>query len=98
MQGAALYRAGKHDLAVEKLEAALKLRATEVGAKIFLAMAHHRLGHAAQAKKWLAEAAKDVDARKTDTRQVGSDTLAWTRRLELHLWLDEAQSLVDDEK
>ena len=53
--GAALYRAGRYDEAIGRLEEAIRLRG---GASVpddwqFLAMAHHRLGHRDEARRWL---------------------------------------------
>jgi tetratricopeptide (TPR) repeat protein len=59
---AILCRAGRHKDAVDRLNEALALGA-EIGQKdrdprdwIFLALAHHHLGDAAQARQWLAKA------------------------------------------
>jgi hypothetical protein len=53
--GAALYRAGRYDKAIGRLEEGIRLR---VGVGLpadwaFLAMAHHRLGHRGEAHRWL---------------------------------------------
>jgi tetratricopeptide (TPR) repeat protein len=52
---AALYRAGRYDEAIRRLEEAAQARG---GASVpqdwaFLAMAHHRLGHRDEARRWL---------------------------------------------
>jgi hypothetical protein len=54
--GAALFRAGRFEEAIRRLEDGIRLRK---GGSIpedwpFLAMAHYRLGHIAEAKRWLA--------------------------------------------
>jgi predicted Zn-dependent protease len=56
--GAALYRAGQFADAARQLTAADKMRKQGGSGHcwLFLAMAHHRLGNAAEAKKWLAKA------------------------------------------
>jgi WD40 repeat protein/Flp pilus assembly protein TadD len=52
--GAALYRAGRYDEAIGQLEEGIRLRGGEhPGDWPFLAMAHHRLGHRDQARRWL---------------------------------------------
>jgi tetratricopeptide (TPR) repeat protein len=53
--GAALYRAGRYDEAIRRLEEAIRVR-DGVGVPAdwaFLAMAHHRLGHPDAARRWL---------------------------------------------
>jgi WD40 repeat protein/tetratricopeptide (TPR) repeat protein len=86
--GAALYRAGKLDAALRRLNEAIK-----VGGKggdafdwLFLAMAHHRLGHAKEASLWLQKAVKDID----DPR----GTIDWDHRLTLQLLRREAEALI----
>jgi WD40 repeat protein len=63
--GAVLYRAGKHQDAVTQLNEAVKLdpAGDHSFGFLFLAMAHHRLGQAGEAKKWLDEAVKANDRR-----------------------------------
>jgi len=58
--GAALYRAGRYDEAIGRLEEAVRARGGVgmggVGMPedwVFLAMAHHRLGHPDEARRWL---------------------------------------------
>jgi hypothetical protein len=55
--GAALYRAGRYAAAAERLAEAVKLhgKGGTAWTKLFLAMAHHRAGHADDARRWLAE-------------------------------------------
>jgi tetratricopeptide (TPR) repeat protein len=52
--GAALYRAGRYDEAIRRLEEAIQARGGEhPGDWPFLALAHHRLGHRDEARRWL---------------------------------------------
>ena len=53
--GAALYRAGRYDEAIRRLEEGNRLPGGEglPSAWPFLAMAHHRLGHRDEARRWL---------------------------------------------
>jgi hypothetical protein len=53
--GAALYRAGRFEEAIRRLNESSKTRSDEGVPKgfAFLAMAHHRLGHQDDAKHWL---------------------------------------------
>ena len=53
--GAALYRAGRYDGAIRRLEEAIGARRGRSGPAdwVFLAMAHDRLGHRDEARRWL---------------------------------------------
>jgi tetratricopeptide (TPR) repeat protein len=54
--GAALYRAGRYDEAIRRLEEAIQARPGGQGIPAdwsLLAMAHHRLGHREFARRWL---------------------------------------------
>jgi tetratricopeptide (TPR) repeat protein len=53
--GAALYRAGRFDEAIRRLQEGIGRRKGEILSEDwpFLAMAHHRLGHRAEARRWL---------------------------------------------
>jgi tetratricopeptide (TPR) repeat protein len=53
--GAALYRAGRFNEAISRIEQSIQARddGGDPKAFAFLAMAHHRLGHADEAKRWL---------------------------------------------
>jgi hypothetical protein len=57
--GAALYRAGRFAEAIRALEESHQVRGDDGDPRgfAFLAMAHHRLGHRAEAKRWLDELA-----------------------------------------
>jgi serine/threonine protein kinase/Flp pilus assembly protein TadD len=56
-RGAALYRVGRFDESIRCFEEAAKMYRPRALNWIFLAMAHHRLGHADRARRCLAEAA-----------------------------------------
>lgn len=53
--GAVLYRAGRFEDAIHRLEEGIQLRNGESLPQdwVFLAMAHHRLGHRDEARRWL---------------------------------------------
>ena len=53
--GAALYRAGRFEEAIRRLDESIQARGDGGDPKgfAFLAMAHHRLGHRDEAKRWL---------------------------------------------
>jgi len=58
--GVALYRAGRFQEAAERLEFSYKYD-PQVAFEYFLAMTHHRLGHAAEARKWLDQAVQHTE-------------------------------------
>jgi serine/threonine protein kinase/Tfp pilus assembly protein PilF len=59
--GAALYRAGWYEESIECFESAQKWYRPRAWDWSFLAMSHARLGHGAEARRCLAEAAKWID-------------------------------------
>jgi WD40 repeat protein/tetratricopeptide (TPR) repeat protein len=92
--GAALYRAGKVKEAIEDLEqkAALGSGQGRAWPRLFLAMAHARLGHVAaarqyleKAKEWIAEADRNAKL-----------YLFWVQRLEFEVLRKEAERLVNE--
>jgi WD40 repeat protein/tetratricopeptide (TPR) repeat protein len=94
--GVAHYRAGHLDAAIRWLE---ESNATDWGEqgrmqnRLVLAMAHHRLGHAAQARALLDEVArwwKALEAARTD----GAVTMPLTDWLPLQLFRREAETLI----
>src|SRR5262249_46078771 len=56
--GIALYRAGQLDLSIQRLNEAVQVHGKGGTAYdwLFLAMAHHRLGQADEARKWMEKA------------------------------------------
>ena len=73
--GEALYRAGRYDEALESLyEATQTLFRPGASEWSFLAMTHHRLGHADKARFYLTEAARWIDEanRQTETDLSGT--------------------------
>jgi hypothetical protein len=64
--GAALYRAGRYQDAVAQLTSAVQKNGTggSVWQQCFLAMAHQRLGHKAQARQWLHKAVQQIEKDK----------------------------------
>jgi tetratricopeptide (TPR) repeat protein len=95
--GAALYRAGRFKESIEKLEHAIKVQGGLGGASawLFLAMAHHRLGHAGEAAKWLGKAVRWIDSEtQKDRNGLAAAALPWDQRLELKLLRSEAEALL----
>jgi tetratricopeptide (TPR) repeat protein/WD40 repeat protein len=98
--GAVLYRAGRFHEAVERLTSADAAYKQTPSAQIpmvytwlFLAMAHHRLGHAAEAASWLKKAVKEIDEPSPEMAQ-DATTKKWNRRLTLRLLRREAEELM----
>jgi serine/threonine protein kinase/Flp pilus assembly protein TadD len=98
--GAALYRAGKFVEAVESFESAARIYRPRARDWCFLAMAHQRLGHNAEARRCLSEAVRwigNANREKLDdptgTRPAWGD---WPERAEHPLLLSEAETLLKE--
>jgi tetratricopeptide (TPR) repeat protein len=86
--GAALYRAGRFDEAIRRLEEGIQIRGGGPGDPTdwsLLAMAHHRLGHRDLARRWL-ERMGDYQPSESPSR--------FTRELEIRLLRSEAEAVV----
>jgi Flp pilus assembly protein TadD len=92
--GAAHYRAGQYDRAIQRLNEAVQAQGQGGTAWdwLFLAMAHQRLGHADEAKQWLGKAVAWIE--KADREK----TLSPNNRLELQWLRREAEPLVKGAK
>ena len=98
--GAVLYRAGRFDESLQRLTEADRvvkapsetLPSSPAYTWFFLAMAHHRLGHGEEAKKWFDKAAARTEKAIREADQ-GTEYLAWNRRLTLKLLRQEAKAL-----
>ncbi|HUE70179.1 MAG TPA: protein kinase [Pirellulaceae bacterium] len=92
--GAILYRAGLFQKALEHLNQVIESASTErtspAYAGYFLAMAHHRLGHAEDAEEWLATANAQTNRESKDA----DNPPAWNRKLTLELLRAEAEELI----
>ena len=61
-----------------------------------LAMTHHRLGHADEARQWLDKAVQKIEqAQQEGQATSGGAALAWNRRLTLQLLRREAEELLE---
>jgi tetratricopeptide (TPR) repeat protein len=96
--GAVLYRAGRFQEAARRLtEAEAAFLKAKDPAKtmaytcLFLAMTQQRLGHAEQAKEWLAKAVREIDQPSPERAKINQ---VWFRRLTLGLLRREAEALV----
>ena len=87
--GALLFRAGKFEQAATRLTEASQLdkdpRSSPIYTWYFLAMAHHRLGHAAEAKTWRDKALAATEQALADHARGTGEPLPWRRRLPLKL-------------
>jgi acyl-homoserine lactone acylase PvdQ len=98
--GAALYRAGRFEEAAHRLaevDAVSKLttskRTSIVYNWIFRAMAHHRLGHTAEASVWLEKAVQELDKPSPKAAQDPASN-TWNRRLTSRLLRREAEEFL----
>jgi tetratricopeptide (TPR) repeat protein len=95
--GALLYRSGRFAEAVARPTEAgrgpTKSTTSPVYAWLFLAMAHHRLGHAAEARRWFDQAAAAIDKALGD-HDKGTEPLPFQRRLTLTLLRKEAATVL----
>jgi serine/threonine protein kinase/WD40 repeat protein/tetratricopeptide (TPR) repeat protein len=100
--GAALYRAGRFQEAVQRLEQAVNpkeadptkvMQYSPAYCWLFLAMAHQRLGHAAEAGRWLDKAVQWIKRQAKEPSNPAEGT--WYRRLTLQLLCREAEALLN---
>ena len=101
-RGAALYRAGRYEESVRCFERAAKIYRPRAWDWCFLAMAHHRLGHAEEARRCLVEAARWIDEAN---REAPDDTATtwpawggWHEAVVYPLLLREAEALLGEKK
>jgi eukaryotic-like serine/threonine-protein kinase len=86
--GATLYRASAFECAVGQLNEEIAITGKRSAWDwLFLAMAHHRLGHAGEARMWLDRAAAAIQQPQPDWH--------WDDRLDLETLLREAKALIE---
>jgi WD40 repeat protein/serine/threonine protein kinase/Flp pilus assembly protein TadD len=85
--GAALYRAGRFNEAIRRLEEGVRLRGgvSQGNEWVFLAMAHHRLGHRDLARRWLE---------RLPEHQPSADPAEFWHELEFRLLRSEAEAVI----
>jgi WD40 repeat protein/tetratricopeptide (TPR) repeat protein len=85
--GFVLYRAGRFEAAIAEIGRAIKLHGGRDAplAWLFLAMAHHRLGHADDARQWLDKGVRWID----ENYEIG-----WLPRLTSQIVRREAEALL----
>jgi WD40 repeat protein/tetratricopeptide (TPR) repeat protein len=97
--GGALLRAGRLQAAVQQLQKASSL---DPSTSLLLAMAHHHLGHADEARQWLDKAVQQIEQvlrqrpknAGTEATALAPDEFAWTERLSLQLLRRDAEALI----
>jgi WD40 repeat protein/serine/threonine protein kinase/Tfp pilus assembly protein PilF len=100
--GAALYRAGRYQKAISRLEDACRVHGNGGNAYnwFFLAMAHHRLENTGDARRWLAKAVQWVEL-ATPSKIKDNQTrtpLHWSDRVRMAILRREAQILLSTEE
>jgi WD40 repeat protein/serine/threonine protein kinase/tetratricopeptide (TPR) repeat protein len=106
--GAVLCRTGQYPEALAKLREALEIRGSGATPDdwLFLAMTHHHLGQAEDARRWFTKASVWLDealkkppvpldpaVRNSPTR-IESKLLGWTERVDMQLLRQEVESLL----
>jgi len=98
VRGAALYRAQRYEESVVCLETAARMYRPRAWDLCFLAMAHHQLGHAVEARRCLSEARRWIDAANCHTEDDPSGTQpvwgGWYESVVFPLLLREAEELL----
>lgn len=96
--GAALYRAGRYDEAVQNFEKAAKVYPFRASDWSFLAMVHHRQGHSGEARRCLARAERWIESadqvKEDDTGRVQPAWGSWDEKVGFPLLLCEAKQLI----
>jgi WD40 repeat protein/tetratricopeptide (TPR) repeat protein len=90
--GAALYRAARWQPAIAALQISISMPSPNTSptyARFFLAMAHQRLGHRTEAKRWLKDAKQEAQK-----ELAAKPPPEWNRRVTLQLLRREAEAVV----
>jgi predicted Zn-dependent protease len=92
--GAAHFRAGQLDVAVERLNEAARQKKDSPMVWLYLALAHYQRGQAAEARTSLARAVQAIERFNTAKSRPGVAKLPWTERLSLQLLRLEAEQVI----
>jgi hypothetical protein len=96
---AVLYRAGRFDAALQRLNEATALAGSEDTPRdwLLLALTQQRLGRVETARQWLGKATRWIEQAADDRAQEASAaaSLSWEQRLEIELLYQEAEELVN---
>jgi tetratricopeptide (TPR) repeat protein len=95
IQGAALYRAGKWAEALERFAESAKKYEARAWDWLFVAMAHHRLGHVKEARKYLARAKRWIAEANERPPRGDAGWGWWGERIEVDHLLLEAEALLN---
>jgi serine/threonine protein kinase/WD40 repeat protein len=95
--GAVLYRAGRFEEAARHLSQAVEIhgKGTELDA-LFLAMAHQKLGHGEEARRWLRRGTAVGPVAMHDSGAIGDET--WNLKLELEIFRSEASAMIEPDR
>jgi serine/threonine protein kinase/tetratricopeptide (TPR) repeat protein len=95
VRGAMNYRGGKYEASIADLNQSARVAPPRGWDWLILAMAHHHLGHADEAKKDLDEAVKWIEqANRTDTMGAANRWMNWHEPVEVEFLLREARALI----
>jgi tetratricopeptide (TPR) repeat protein len=95
VRGVMNYRAGKYEAAIADLNQSAHVSPRRAWDWLILAMAHHQLGHADEAKKDLREAVKWIEqANRTDAMGSAIRWMSWHEPVEVEYLLREARALI----
>ncbi len=101
--GGTLYRAGRYEEALARLEESARLSQDQQGSVwgcLFRAMAHDRLGHTDEARRWLDQAVgwieREVPKRPEENARIPS--LSWNQRLVYQLLRREAEAQIKERR
>jgi WD40 repeat protein len=89
---ACLFRAGRYEEALQRLQEARKAQADSPMTWLLLALVHQKLGHAAEARRWLRRASQRIDEVLGDQ----SRATHWTELAGLRLLQREAAAAVGE--
>jgi tetratricopeptide (TPR) repeat protein len=94
-RGAAFYRAGHYDAAVRDFTQASKVVPPRAWDSLFLAMAHHKLGHNQESRECLKKAEAWVErANQSRSRLSNSPWIGWYESVEVSYLLREARTMI----
>ena len=92
ISGALNYRAGRYEAAIADLEKSSLSFPRRAWDWLFLAMAHHKLGHAEEAKKCLKQATEWIE--DTNRSELTNSWIGWSEPVEVEQLLNEARVLI----
>ncbi len=92
--GAILYRAGRYQESIRQLTRSVEVHGAggTPHHALFLAMAHHQLGQADLARRWLRQGKSDDP---NAMRDPGTGNTSWISRLELEILRREASAMIE---